>query len=108
MLFKRFYAGAGVCSPTRASVLTGRNNKRSCIDGALACDHMDPAWSCSMGKGMTRNLYTIAHAAKAANAGYMTQVRSLACPPVRAPVRQSIDMCAPPPPLTGAWWHASN
>ena len=40
VLFHRFYSGAGVCSPTRASVLTGRNNKRGCIDSALPCDHM--------------------------------------------------------------------
>ena len=27
--FDRFYAGAPVCSPTRASVLTGRSNDRT-------------------------------------------------------------------------------
>eukprot|EP00912_Choanoflagellata_sp_UC4_P000284 UC4_evm3s179 len=71
VVFRRFYAGAGVCSPTRASLLTGRNNKRVCISSALPCDHMNPAWSCSQGKGLSRNAPTIAHAAK--QRGYMTQ-----------------------------------
>eukprot|EP00662_Eupelagonemidae_sp_cell21_P056699 gene56699-biopygen18937 len=34
MLFRRFYAGSAVCSPTRASVLSGRTPQRSCIDSA--------------------------------------------------------------------------
>ncbi len=36
--FTRFYAGASVCSPTRASCLTGRNNWRMNINGPLAAD----------------------------------------------------------------------
>ena len=31
--FDRFYAGAPVCSPTRASVLTGRANNRPLVAG---------------------------------------------------------------------------
>jgi len=58
------WAGAGVCSPTRASVLTGRTNKRSCINSALPCDHMgSPAWACSQGPGLAANAFTVAHAA---------------------------------------------
>ena len=30
--FERFYAAAPVCSPTRASVLTGRTNRRTGVD----------------------------------------------------------------------------
>eukprot|EP00038_Savillea_parva_P014746 m.11998 g.11998 ORF g.11998 m.11998 type:complete len:695 (+) comp2898_c0_seq1:231-2315(+) len=64
VLFHRFYAGAGVCSPTRASVLTGRSNKRGCIDSALPCDHMaSGAANCSQGPGLSWNEWTIAHAA---------------------------------------------
>ena len=32
--FHRFYAAAGVCSPTRASILTGRTHQRDCINFA--------------------------------------------------------------------------
>ncbi len=52
----RFYAGAPVCSPTRASVLTGRSNDRSAVY--------------SVGYPMRRQEKTIAQALK--NAGYHT------------------------------------
>jgi arylsulfatase A-like enzyme len=32
LCFDRFYAGAPVCSPTRASVLTGRSNNRTGVE----------------------------------------------------------------------------
>jgi len=48
-IFHRFYSAAGVCSPTRASLLTGRTNQRDCIWSALTCDGENPAPSCSMG-----------------------------------------------------------
>lgn len=35
--FHRFYAAAGVCSPTRASIMTGRTHQRDCIEFALSC-----------------------------------------------------------------------
>lgn len=54
--FERFYAGAPVCSPTRASVLTGRANDRS---GVL-----------SHGYALRRQEKTIAQALK--TAGYVT------------------------------------
>lgn len=54
--FERFYAGAPVCSPTRASVLTGRANDRG---GVL-----------SHGYALRRQEKTIAQALKAA--GYVT------------------------------------
>lgn len=68
--FHRFYSAAGVCSPTRAAILTGRTNERSCIMGALRCDNEDPAPACSMGKGLPWNEFTTADAAK--KAGYAT------------------------------------
>ncbi|MDZ4852005.1 MAG: sulfatase-like hydrolase/transferase [Pirellulaceae bacterium] len=54
--FDRFYAGCPVCSPTRASVLTGRSNDRT---GVL-----------SHGYGLRVQEKTIAQALK--NAGYVT------------------------------------
>ena len=71
VLFHRFYSGAGVCSPTRASVLTGRNNKRGCINSALPCDHMaTEADGCSQGPGLAHSEFTVAEAA--AKAGMAT------------------------------------
>jgi arylsulfatase A-like enzyme len=71
VLFHRFYSGAGVCSPTRASVLTGRNNKRGCINSALPCDHMaTEADACSQGPGLAHSEFTVADAA--AKVGYRT------------------------------------
>ncbi|WP_299555862.1 sulfatase-like hydrolase/transferase [Seonamhaeicola sp.] len=54
--FNRFYAGAPVCSPTRASVLTGRSNDRSAVY--------------THGYALRRQEKTIAQALK--NAGYKT------------------------------------
>ena len=54
--FNRFYAGASNCSPTRASVLTGRSNDRTGVQ--------------THGYPLRRQEKTIAHALKAA--GYST------------------------------------
>lgn len=54
--FNRFYAGAPVCSPTRASVLTGRSNDRTAVF--------------AHGYAMRKQEKTIAQALK--NAGYKT------------------------------------
>jgi hypothetical protein len=65
-LFHRFYSGAGVCSPTRAALLTGRSNMRDCIITALPCDSEDPAPTCAMGAGgaLPVTEFTLAEAAK--------------------------------------------
>jgi arylsulfatase A-like enzyme len=56
IVFERFYAAAPVCSPTRASVLTGRNNMRNNVPCA--------------GHYLRPNEITIAEALK--DAGYVT------------------------------------
>lgn len=71
-VFNRFYAAAGVCSPTRASYLTGRTNERDCIHFALSCDSEDPAATCSQGKGLPWSEFTTAKAAKKSTLGNYT------------------------------------
>jgi hypothetical protein len=68
-LFSRFYAAAGVCSPTRAAYLTGRTNERDCIHFALNCDSENPAPGCSQGKGLPWSEFTTAKAAKKSKLG---------------------------------------
>jgi arylsulfatase A-like enzyme len=69
--FHRFYAAAGVCSPTRASILTGRTHQRDCLNFALSCDQEDPAATCAAGNvgALPTNEFTIADAAKASKLG---------------------------------------
>eukprot|EP00035_Acanthoeca_spectabilis_P002135 m.85326 g.85326 ORF g.85326 m.85326 type:complete len:572 (-) comp11375_c0_seq1:94-1809(-) len=69
ILFWRFYAGSGVCSPTRSAVLTGRTPNRECITGAEGCGQ-EPAWSCLDKMPLPPTTFTIAEAAK--KAGYST------------------------------------
>lgn len=45
MLFRRWYTGSAVCSPTRASIMSGRTPQRSCINSAEGCGQ-SPAWNC--------------------------------------------------------------
>jgi len=69
LLFHRFYAGSAVCSPTRASALTGRTSDRDCISTAEGCGQ-EPAWSCPDNLPLSPRTWTIAEAAKAQ--GYAT------------------------------------
>ena len=43
LVFHRFYAGSAVCSPTRASMLSGRTSDRECISVVEGCGQQ-PAW----------------------------------------------------------------
>jgi arylsulfatase A-like enzyme len=63
--FDRFYAGASVCSPTRASCLTGRNNWRMDINGPLAADegHL-PANEITLAEVLTEHGYATGHFGK--------------------------------------------
>ena len=66
ILFRRFYAGSGVCSPTRSALLTGRTPNRECITGAEGCGQA-PAWSCLDKLPLPPDPFTIADAAQKAN-----------------------------------------
>lgn len=66
MLFRRFYSGSAVCSPTRASILTGRTPTRSCINGAEGCG-TSPAWSCYGSMPFPPTEFTVAEAVKTEN-----------------------------------------
>ncbi len=63
--FDRFYAGASVCSPTRASCLTGRNNWRMDINGPLAADegHL-PANEITLAEVLMEHGYATGHFGK--------------------------------------------
>ena len=63
--FNRFYAGASVCSPTRASCLTGRNNWRMDINGPLAADegHL-PANEITLAEVLAEHGYATGHFGK--------------------------------------------
>jgi len=69
VLFRRFYSGSAVCSPTRASILTGRTPSRSCINGAEGCGTA-PAWECYGTFPLPPTEFTVAEAAK--SVGYAT------------------------------------
>ena len=66
ILFWRFYAGSGVCSPTRSAALTGRTPTRDCINGAEGCGTA-PAWTCLDKMPLSPLTFTVAEAAKKAN-----------------------------------------
>eukprot|EP00041_Stephanoeca_diplocostata_P018626 m.391134 g.391134 ORF g.391134 m.391134 type:complete len:709 (+) comp21070_c0_seq4:212-2338(+) len=66
ILFYRFYAGSGVCSPTRSAILTGRTPDRECITGAEGCGTA-PAWMCDDPLPLPEPTPTVAEAAKKAN-----------------------------------------
>lgn len=63
--FDRFYAGASVCSPTRTSCLTGRNNWRMNINGPLAADegHL-PASEVTLAEVLAEHGYATGHFGK--------------------------------------------
>ena len=76
-----FHSGGTVCSPTRATVLTGRNHFRDCVDYVYGCSDMTecvPSFNFAPQK-----TFTVPMAVRAANKGYKSwfggKVRSDAC-----------------------------
>lgn len=72
-----FHSGGTVCSPTRASVLTGRNHFRDCMNYVFDCSDMTeciPPTQCDGGGGSCtfapQGTFTVADAARAAGAEY--------------------------------------
>ena len=82
--FQRAYSGNPICSPTRASVLTGRTPARTCIY------NVDHHILCVEGHGGTntdsapckRGEYSIANATREKNymSGFFGKVRAAVCP----------------------------
>ncbi|MEO2042593.1 MAG: sulfatase-like hydrolase/transferase [Pirellulales bacterium] len=72
--FTRFYAGASVCSPTRASCLTGRNNWRMNINGPLAADegHL-PSSEITLAEVLADHGYATGHFGKWHVGGFDTE-----------------------------------
>ena len=63
-----FHSGGTVCSPTRATVLTGRNHFRDCVDYVYGCSDMTecvPSFNFAPQK-----TFTVPMAVRAANKGY--------------------------------------
>ena len=68
VVLQDFHTGGTVCSPTRATVLTGRNHFRDCVDYVYGCSDMTecvPKFEFA-----PQNTFTIGDAARAANKGY--------------------------------------
>ena len=62
------HSGGTVCSPTRATILTGRNHFRDCVDYVYGCSDMTecvPNFEFA-----PQRTFTIADAARAAPGGY--------------------------------------
>ena len=71
ILMQDSHSSGTVCSPTRASVLTGRTPLRDCINGVYGCSDMTecvPNFEFA-----PQRTFTIGDAARAANKGYVSQ-----------------------------------
>jgi arylsulfatase A-like enzyme len=68
VLFQDFHTGGTVCSPTRATVLTGRNHFRDCVNYVYDCSDMTqcvPDFEFA-----PQGTFTIGDAVRAAGKGY--------------------------------------
>ena len=62
-----FHSGGTVCSPTRATVLTGRNHFRDCVNYVYGCSDMT---ECVPDFEFAPETFTVPMAVRAANKGY--------------------------------------
>ena len=62
-----FHSGGTVCSPTRATVLTGRNHFRDCVNYVYGCSDMT---ECVPDFEFAAETFTVPMAVRAANKGY--------------------------------------
>ena len=68
VLLQDFHSGGTVCSPTRATVLTGRNHFRDCVNYVYDCSDMT---QCVPDMNFApKRTFTIADAVRAANKNY--------------------------------------
>jgi len=68
ILMNDFHSGGTVCSPTRATILTGRNHFRDCVNGVYGCS--DPT-ECTPNFPFAReDTFTVAHAVRKASSDY--------------------------------------
>ena len=73
IVMQAFHSGGTVCSPTRASVLTGRTPFRDCVFGVYGCS--DPTECTPNFPFAPKRTFTIGDAVRAADAGYFSMVR---------------------------------
>ena len=62
-----FHSGGTVCSPTRATVLTGRNHFRDCVNYVYGCSDMT---ECVPNFEFAAETFTVPMAVRKANRGY--------------------------------------
>eukprot|EP00049_Salpingoeca_infusionum_P017279 m.352374 g.352374 ORF g.352374 m.352374 type:complete len:540 (-) comp16501_c0_seq1:365-1984(-) len=71
LLLQDFHSGGTICSPTRATILTGRNHFRDCVDSVYDCSDMTqcvPKFNFAPNK-----TFTVPMAVRAANNDYRSQ-----------------------------------
>jgi hypothetical protein len=110
ILMQDFHSGGTVCSPTRATVLTGRNHFRDCVNYVYGCSDMTecvPRFNFA-----PKRTFTIGDAARAANDDYESWFGGK----VRLSKSNSLTCTLMPPPrpvalrfvlqrFRAAWWN---